>query len=63
MSYTSNNALFMDLTDEQEADFRKYARENYREMLDELAESPGKWTLWHPVTVAEFFTMRAETGT
>jgi hypothetical protein len=60
--FTSTNFMFKSLTDAEVEDFRSYARDNYREMADDLAENPGKWTLWHPVTVAEFFKIREEAG-
>jgi hypothetical protein len=44
MAFTSHFPLFKSLTDEQEADFRKWAREN-----DPPARAAEEWTVYHPV--------------
>jgi hypothetical protein len=56
MAYKSTNFMFRDLTDAEEAQFRKWARENYK---------PGSpiSTVWHPVAQDECVKMNAELGT
>jgi len=50
MAYKSNNVLFRDLTDEEEEQFREYARNN---------DPPGvpsseRWWIFHPVCREEW---------
>ena len=47
MTYKSTNPLFRDLTDEEEAQFRKHAQEN-----DPPKGTP--WSIMHPVCVEEW---------
>lgn len=46
MAYVQSNSLFASLTDEQEQDFRKWARDNYKQ----FSEISG---VWHPVVQDE----------
>lgn len=46
MAYISNDPLFRDLTDEEEADFRAWSRENYVKYSDIKG-------IWHPVVQDE----------
>jgi hypothetical protein len=52
---TSMHGLFMSLTPEQEARFRKWARENYQ--IYEPIQG-----VWHPAVQDECVRMNAETG-
>lgn len=47
MAYVSDQILFRDLDDKEEAEFRKYARTNDPEDL-------AKWDLYHPVCREEW---------
>ena len=47
MAYESNHFLFRSLNDDEEEDFRQYARDNDPENMDD-------WSLYHPVCREEW---------
>ena len=56
MGYVSDSILFRNLNDVEEAEFRKWARDNYDDYLGAISET------WHPVVREEFDIIQKERG-
>lgn len=57
MAYKSNSFMFRDLTDVEETEFRKWARDNF-DSIDPVQDK--KFNLYHPVVREEYYKIEDE---